>query len=669
MMHVKRDYSKSPRLTEGTSNPIPPKKAKVTNTGVRQHENSPESSSSSPRRVPQTRHSHQELWKWTLTTDAIAPCRIRDIFEMQECTGGKAGYDPDFFWLGRIPCRVVQFYGLVVGVQIYETRTVYTIDDGSGAIECNLRQSTQAQFSQKSQKSGEKLKPHVRPSGPSANQAPPKPLARLGDIVCARGRILNRHQTRLVNVEQFELCRDANVEPRHWLKAAELHKSWYYLDDGGPFVIPPSKLIITTQGDATMEADASSSRAQTQSPSRSSVASSVPSSPSSVASSLTQRSQLDPNSPPRLRHPCRLHMRDLTLNTFRIYLKHYMDNTPPDLVSSEPADDADDLWQNLAIDPIQTPTRTRLTALHRENLTPRPGRYQGSSGQATPRFLSQTNKDAFIPQEVDENFIQGYTLSHLRRVPELALLARRVIDAEAKRRAREERRKQKEAEVNKEKKKVASTSSTQAIHLSEKSGESRSAKVKRLFAFAIRQLYQEGSIVLWDGAVRGLPLPPIPALSFAPASRPPTSTIWKMGSSLSTTGDSTVLSSALQVEDEDDGNISDPPPDEEAYVPLTPSYFAGVVERAIREIHIARRREQMARLKSNSTSGPSALDIARSLRKPVEGPTSVEITAYLKKSDERWRRVGEWAVKEALQWASQRGQVVDTGNGRWTVYT
>lgn len=35
------------------------------------------------------------------------------------------GMDPDFFWLGRVPCRSVLVYGVIVGVQQYEQRTVY----------------------------------------------------------------------------------------------------------------------------------------------------------------------------------------------------------------------------------------------------------------------------------------------------------------------------------------------------------------------------------------------------------------------------------------------------------------------------------------------------------------------------------------------------------------
>ena len=28
--------------------------------------------------------SSQEFWKWTLTKDAVAPCRVRDVFAMKE---------------------------------------------------------------------------------------------------------------------------------------------------------------------------------------------------------------------------------------------------------------------------------------------------------------------------------------------------------------------------------------------------------------------------------------------------------------------------------------------------------------------------------------------------------------------------------------------------------
>jgi hypothetical protein len=34
--------------------------------------------------------------------------------------------DSDFFWLGRVPCRNVRLVGMVVGVQVFEKRVIYS---------------------------------------------------------------------------------------------------------------------------------------------------------------------------------------------------------------------------------------------------------------------------------------------------------------------------------------------------------------------------------------------------------------------------------------------------------------------------------------------------------------------------------------------------------------
>lgn len=39
---------------------------------------------------PRTLHSHAEIWKWTLTKDAIARCRVEDVFGLQDCDGAKS---------------------------------------------------------------------------------------------------------------------------------------------------------------------------------------------------------------------------------------------------------------------------------------------------------------------------------------------------------------------------------------------------------------------------------------------------------------------------------------------------------------------------------------------------------------------------------------------------
>jgi len=112
--------------------------------------------------------------------------------------------------------------------------------------------------------------------------------------------------------------------------------------------------------------------------------------------------------------------------------------------------------------------------------------------------------------------MEGYTLSHLRRVPELTLSAKKVMQGVAKQCQREERKKEKEKPKASQKSPAAPSSSSMSISKTFASTRTVSKdgdrdwlgpKMKRLFRFAIRELYQVGSIVLWDGPVRSLPRP------------------------------------------------------------------------------------------------------------------------------------------------------------------
>lgn len=72
---------KSPVLKEEQS---PLKKARVSPPG-----SSVTASASSSGDARKSLHTHSQLWKWTLTTDAVAPCRVQDIFALEECEGAK----------------------------------------------------------------------------------------------------------------------------------------------------------------------------------------------------------------------------------------------------------------------------------------------------------------------------------------------------------------------------------------------------------------------------------------------------------------------------------------------------------------------------------------------------------------------------------------------------
>ena len=111
------------------------------------------------------------------------------------------------------------------------------------------------------------------------------------------------------------------------------------------------------------------------------------------------------------------------------------------------------------------------------------------------------------------------------------------------------------------------------------------------------------------------------------------------------------MSQAGRDEDED-GELSDPPEEEDAYIPLTPAYLCKVVEGAITAVQ--------------ARPPPRAPD-GRKMAGPAPGPTPDEIVDHLHRRDERWLRVGVWAVKDALDWGRQQGRVWCIGDNRWEI--
>ena len=94
--------------------------------------------------------------------------------------------------------------------------------------------------------------------------------------------------------------------------------------------------------------------------------------------------------------------------------------------------------------------------------------------------------------------------------------------------------------------------------------------------------------------------------------------------------------------------LTDPDPDEESYIPLTPSYLCRHVEKAITSM--------MARVKKT-----------RRDNKPVPGPMPSDILHHLRKKDDRWARLGEWHVKDALEWGKENERLWCVGQDRWEV--
>lgn len=252
----------------------------------------------------------------------------------------------------------------------------------------------------------------------------------------------------------------------------------------------------------------------------------------------------------------------------------------------------------------------------------------------TPKLSS--NYDAMTPRakekqpaaQSSEAGIQGFTLSYLRRVPELQDMARKVIEADDKTKRRAERKAREEAKLK------GGQSSRKTQPKSNASKLSRHDRIKRLFRQAILKLCDDGDIVIWDG----------PKRVWQQDWGGDASRLWRMDATADITASSWAeTTGSVSCDQDEEDELSEPLPDEESYVCLTPSHLGKYVEVAIRDI-----------LHRPKTLG----------REAPKGPTKAEILALLR-ADGRWRRVGDWAVEEALTWLKEEERVWDVGEGRW----
>jgi hypothetical protein len=271
----------------------------------------------------------------------------------------------------------------------------------------------------------------------------------------------------------------------------------------------------------------------------------------------------------------------------------------------------------ISLIPESDPETPRLKhSRHQLELTPRPRIPQPDFGSSMASSSSHAQHSSSAPDASR----RGFSLSYLRRVPELSLLASRVVQAVARRRSREERKKLKEAGMLKSKTQVSSALPPDKV----------GPKMKRLFQWAIIQLLKEGCIVLWDGLVRECPN----------ASIADTSKLWK-----SNTTSSNSTFGGPNIDDDEEADLSDPSSNEEAYISLTPDFSADYIEAAIKVLS----------------------DRQLKMEKPYAGATVHDILSFMRKDDDTWQYLGDWTVKDALDVLSKEGRVWRTGKDSWDV--
>jgi hypothetical protein len=326
---------------------------------------------------------------------------------------------------------------------------------------------------------------------------------------------------------------------------------------------------------------------------------------------------------------------------------HYL-NFSPRPSESDLDSETDSIAEAIVQTPV-TPTKQRPTP--DDERTPRLSRRNGAliAPHLRPHLRSHPASRLDRRGHSDESeAVVGCTLSFLLRVPELASLASRVVQVEARRREKTGRSQSDAPRPNSAKKRAARAPST----------EGTMPKVRRLFSWAIRKLYQDGSIILWDGPILS-PLEPHTALD---------STMLYRSSQLDDSGLSNSLSSrpvstrgtqlTEYIED-----LSDPPSDEEAYASLSTAYLATQVDQTIRSLTAQQPRRR--REAENTFLGPA---VSRRRLLPLPGPTKEDIMTHLKRGDDRWKRINGWAVQEALEWLRDNDRVwcvSEDDGGRW----
>ncbi|TEB08694.1 hypothetical protein FA13DRAFT_1749790 [Coprinellus micaceus] len=560
-----------------------------------------------------TAPTQQQIFSWTLTPDALASCHVRDVLSLQERTESAptnkhAG--SDFYWLGRVPCRNVRVMGLVVEVTQYELRALYTVDDGTGVLECVQRT------------------PAVKRM-PEPGKPPPilpeylPPAANVGDSVCVVGRAQRKGEFWQVTIDSIERSSSINDELKHYLAVRRLHETHYDLEE--PFEPPiPEKHKPEPAGlptpmarkppapsdDAGLSTPTKKPALSTRLP-RQAESSRIP---AKYAALPRSKAGLPSTTPTKLRHPSRLQHIELTQNTFRIYLKYFMDNGPTHH-NTDHDDDFDPFSTSFLYDP-STPTK---------DSTPRPTGFSKRTAQTRP---SIEPIDFTLTPRKEQNTLRGYSISYLRRVPELALLAHRVAKQE-----------------NRAARKVAKTrpsnSSKPPSSAMRQPSTPTPKDVKRLFIRAVNELYREGSIVIWD-------CPSHPCSDLSPGD---SSFLWKMSTSIGPSANTTTSTLPPTHTEDNSGNLSDPDRNEDVYVPLTPSFLGSQLEGIIPIVQKAER----ARQPPGKNNGAPA----------YSGASTEGMVRYLKRKDDRWAYLHVDSVEAALGYLDGEGRAWMCGQEQW----
>ncbi|QPC70014.1 hypothetical protein HYE68_000766 [Fusarium pseudograminearum] len=161
------------------------------------------------------------------TVNQWCPFRVTDVHGLDQHTGFEG---ENFYFYGNLPIKWVRIVGLVVAIDEFTGRRVYTIDDSSGAcIECTVKMPMLSGGTGNTTTSGDAASNKANANPPLPTN--PFPTIDVGCVVDIKGGLSSFRDERQLTIEKMLVVRSTQQEVALWEKRVRfqsevLAKSW-----------------------------------------------------------------------------------------------------------------------------------------------------------------------------------------------------------------------------------------------------------------------------------------------------------------------------------------------------------------------------------------------------------------------------------------------------------
>ncbi|KAG8671635.1 hypothetical protein FPOAC2_04983 [Fusarium poae] len=148
------------------------------------------------------------------TVNQWCPFRVTDVHGLDQHTGFEG---ENFYFYGNLPIKWVRIVGLVVAIDEFTGRRVYTIDDSSGAcIECTVKMPISTVVDGNAAATGDTGPKKVDANPPLPTD--PFPTIDVGCVVDIKGGLSSFRDERQLTIEKMLVVRSTQQEVALWEK-------------------------------------------------------------------------------------------------------------------------------------------------------------------------------------------------------------------------------------------------------------------------------------------------------------------------------------------------------------------------------------------------------------------------------------------------------------------